>query len=792
MMKPQSKARTLEALQPRLSAFTIPGFRYFRVSEWNGGADAICSDIISHFAGRMLIVRSSASDEDGDHATRAGEYDSVLNVPSGDVPAVRSAVETVIGSYLRKGAGSGDDEVIVQEMLLRTAMSGVVFTHDLNTGAPYYVINYDDVSGRTNTVTAGDGEYANRTLYVHRSATQAVRSQRFQRLLAAVQELESVMGSQFLDIEFALGEDLTPYLLQVRAITTQPNWNRATARRIDGALQGIQSFIRNRFQPCEGVFGRTSIFGQMPDWNPAEMIGRAPRALAYSLYKALITDAAWRDARQSMGYAVPVGQPLMVSLAGQPFIDTRLSFHSYLPAGLSPKTSEKLVDCWVQRLTDHPELHDKVEFEVAITTYSFDIDEKIEALTDDVLGPAERLEFKHALQQQSHDLLRDASPGGITAAYEKLKLLAQKQAERRAKPGAAGIGALHEMLDDCIRNGTTPFAVLARHGFIARTLLHSLNRQGILSADEMQRFQGSIRTIASELVSDLRRLQTGELSRPEFMAQYGHLRPGTYDILSFRYDQIEDLGSAGTALMPPEESAEFLLSDSQRKAIDDVLAEHGFSGVDAERLMAYIREATIGREYGKFVFTRTVSDVLETLVAFGEEHGLSRNELSHVPLSDILDVAVASAERSIESRLRDRAEAGAESHALSAAIRLPQVLFDEAGVHVIPFQVSHPNFITDKSISAPCVRLHAGQSSPSLDGKIVLIENADPGFDWIFAHQIAGLVTKYGGANSHMAIRCAEFNIPAAIGCGEQRFEALTKSDTIMLDCAASFIQASH
>ena len=24
----------------------------------------------------------------------------------------------------------------------------------------------------------------------------------------------------------------------------------------------------------------------------------------------------------------------------------------------------------------------------------------------------------------------------------------------------------------------------------------------------------------------------------------------------------------------------------------------------------------------------------------------------------------------------------------------------------------------------------------------------------------------YGGANSHMAIRCAEFNIPAAIGCG--------------------------
>jgi phosphoenolpyruvate synthase/pyruvate phosphate dikinase len=32
-----------------------------------------------------------------------------------------------------------DDEVIIQEMVTNTSMSGVIFTHDLNTGAPYYV-----------------------------------------------------------------------------------------------------------------------------------------------------------------------------------------------------------------------------------------------------------------------------------------------------------------------------------------------------------------------------------------------------------------------------------------------------------------------------------------------------------------------------------------------------------------------------------------------------------------------------------------------------------------------------
>ena len=41
-----------------------------------------------------------------------------------------------------------------------------------------------------------------------------------------------------------------------------------------------------------------------------------------------------------------------------------------------------------------------------------------------------------------------------------------------------------------------------------------------------------------------------------------------------------------------------------------------------------------------------------------------------------------------------------------------------------------------------------------------------------FSHKIKGLVTKYGGFNSHMSIRCSELNIPAAIGVGDEIFES--------------------
>ena len=785
-----SKAENLLNIKKLSSKFNVPKLLTFSAIELKANSDSCFEAVRDYFDSKSVAIRSSAGDEDNIYTSAAGLYESVLNVPSDDKDRVQSAITEVISSYEKIRACKEEDRIIVQEMVNKPSCSGVVFTHELNTGAPYYVINYDDVSGLTNTVTSGDGEYANRTLYAHRGASDSIRSERFKILLSAVAELELIMNNKFLDIEFAIDSDLTVHLFQVRSITTLPNWNRSLTNKIDLHLDGIKSFVGKKFRPMANICGETTVFSQMSDWNPAEIIGRAPRVLSLSLYETLITDSVWSKARKIMGYDAPTSHPLMVSLAGQPFIDTRLSFQSFLPEGLPRTISEKLVTSWVTQLKKKPELHDKVEFEVAMTSYCFHFEEKAKSLIDTVLTEDEKIIFKNLLHTQTIKLVKGCGKGSIESAMKLTKILESKQCQF-GNPND-DVSYLRELIDNCKEFGTLPFSMLARHGFIAKNLLLSLQESNILEPEEVDSFQASISTVASELVEDMHQMELGNLSLERIIERYGHLRPGTYDILSLRYDQMTSFGKEVTGKCHKKTASSFHLSLDKKLQIDQLLKEHEFKNFSCDDLFNYFRQAIIGREYGKFIFTKTLSYMLEIIANFGEKHGLSRDEMSHVPINAITNIASKSLDTPIEEHFRQISHANSEKYTFSLAIRLPQVLFDEEGIDVIPFQVSQPNFITKSKVTGSKVTISSHEYSNELEGKIVLIENADPGFDWIFLQNIAGLVTKFGGANSHMSIRCAEFSIPAAIGCGEQRFESLLNSKYILLDAGAGLVQPLH
>ena len=97
-----------------------------------------------------------------------------------------------------------------------------------------------------------------------------------------------------------------------------------------------------------------------------------------------------------------------------------------------------------------------------------------------------------------------------------------------------------------------------------------------------------------------------------------------------------------------------------------------------------------------------------------------------------------------------------------------------------------PNFITQKNITAELIE---DLNQSNLSGKIVLIPGADPGFDWIFSKPIAGMITSWGGVNSHMAIRANELGIPAVIGVGDDNYQKLKSAKRVNIDCRSQTIK---
>ena len=109
----------------------------------------------------------------------------------------------------------------------------------------------------------------------------------------------------------------------------------------------------------------------------------------------------------------------------------------------------------------------------------------------------------------------------------------------------------------------------------------------------------------------------------------------------------------------------------------------------------------------------------------------------------------------IAVHLRLRAEEEAEVWRVAAACELPPLLASSADLDAFLIGADRPNFIGSSNITADCLDLTDQSDTQGLKvaGRIVLIPQADPGYDWLFGQGIAGMVTLYGGANSHMAIR---------------------------------------
>ena len=261
-----SKARTLEHLAPVLTSARLCLQIVVPADRWQADPVPLIDEIVKAFAPRLLAVRSSSVDEDQVGQSNAGAYLSVISVEP-NAETVTDAIDRVFASYASDGDGQ---EVLVQPMVENVALSGVVMTRDLDSGAPYYVINYDDVSGRTDTVTGGA---ISKTVAVHRSNPGALTSPRMRAIIDAARELETLTGMEELDIEFCVTDQTELFVLQVRPLAMKLKWEPLADSIIDDAIDQIRDDLAWRMTPQDGLAGRTTLLGEMPDWNPAEMLG---------------------------------------------------------------------------------------------------------------------------------------------------------------------------------------------------------------------------------------------------------------------------------------------------------------------------------------------------------------------------------------------------------------------------------------------------------------------------------------------------------------------------------------
>jgi phosphohistidine swiveling domain-containing protein len=297
-------------------------------------------------------------------------------------------------------------------------------------------------------------------------------------------------------------------------------------------------------------------------------------------------------------------------------------------------------------------------------------------------------------------------------------------------------------------------------------------------------FLQSFDTVAGEFEASKNSHRGGQLTLSQLIAAYGHLRPGTYELAAQAYWEDPDKYIVVGQDCQPEAGEKFQFSQAEKQGFELFLNELG-SVISAEQLTEYIVSAIKSREYLKFEFSRNLSKALDLCVVYGSKIGIPRTDLSYIEYVDLEQIklnAVALPE------LKKRIEVRKQNHSITRLIELPGLIQRDSDFYCFERIASQPNFITGKVVEGQIQQLVSGEQI-ELSGKLVMIPQADPGYDWLFAHGIAGLITQYGGANSHMAIRAAEIGLPAAIGVGDKLYEKIAAMNRVELDCGNQTIR---
>nr|WP_052341827.1 PEP/pyruvate-binding domain-containing protein [Salinarimonas rosea] len=774
-----TKAQTLDRLAAVATTFKVLPAATISARDWTRNGTARLASIVGDPRFSFpLIVRSSFSGEDSGRASMAGAFCSVLDVSS---PAeLRDAIVRVFRSYERPvhiPFGQYDrteEHVLVQPMARDVALSGVLTTVDAKSSAPYIVIDYAPGSDTSRVTSGAAGTRTTIVLKGHGSRLQ----RELEPLRAVIDELATLFDDAPIDVEFAIDRFGEVTVFQARPLvlgTTRYLAHRASFPALVGQVREAYAAVAQHGRR-QGLEDGT-LLGVMPDWNPGELIGFKPRPLAYSLYRLLVTDCAWAKGRARLGYHDMHRYSLMSPIGGIPYISVETSFHSLVPASIAPDMRRRIVADACRALRAEPQHHDKIEFRIMPTVFKPDLRKEAWRARFPSLDDAEWTAYLDALLEITNDIV--APQGHYHSAMRDLGAVEALHHEPADIDGGDLID-VRTLLARVRRDAIPLFATAARAAFVATDILKALVGSGTVPVETLDEISRAADSIGARMVDDFR-----TLDRRTFMGLYGHVRPGTFDIMVPRYDDPSAPYFEASETTPrevePVVPAQPPGWNPDAARLDAALAAHGYT-FGWEDFHGFARHAIHARERVKFLYSAGISDALEIIARVGARFGFDRDTMSFLTVADIdscLDLGP-----DLHHRIAEISSANRVAWRRNQPIRLPELLTGLDDVYAFEIRASAPNFITDQAVKAPVASIDERE----LAGRIVFIESADPGFDWIFTRPIAGFVTKFGGENSHMAIRAREFGLPAVIGAGSS-YETWRSSRLLRIDCATRRVE---
>ena len=727
-----NKAKNLEYVAKNTD-IEIPYFKEIYLNDLNN-----IENIVDSFS-KKIMIRSNSSSEDKEYSSSAGKYLSIGPIERNDLETIKKSWEMVVGSYEEQD----NQSVIFQNYIENAKSVSVLTSYKVGSDSAYRTFS-TYYGSETDAITSGKYSEIN-NFFMHRSFDILPKKyEKYNVYLKIITQLENLFKNKQLDIEMVLDKNNSPQLLQVRPLMGK-KLNKKSIFDEKNAIDRNLKNYKKLNKTTADRFGTNQIYSNMSDMNPAEMIGKKPDNIAFGLYKFMFTDTTWNIQRGEFGYRKYSGGKLMELFNNVAYINVNHSLNSFLTRNLQKESCEEIINYQINKLKDNPHLHDSIEFDISRSSYVFDTVEEFSKEYKNIISPSEIIKWHNDLIQintQNKSTL-EKNKKIILSTFSKLNKSFEYSKKENIK-----------LIRDTM---ALPFTHHSRLGFVYFAQLNSLLEKEVISEDQKKLLLLSVNSISTKMKADAYEVKIGKKTLEDFLDVYGHIRAGNYNLLSSNLKNNLNF-------------TESLINNSQQPLEENILPKDIYMNIEkyfmineipleASAWIDMFQEGISTRENSKFYYTKGIDGILNEV---GEKNTSDRE------LFDLLDIEF-NEENTSDMRLKN--------------VLMPDLITSNEDFYFYEEMSKNGNYIGQGTVIGDVLLIDNEANRPNnLENKIVVIPAADPGWDWIFNYKIKSLVTKYGGPNSHMAIRCAEHNIPAILGVGENNFTVISNSKSLEID----------